>query len=239
MALSPLGYWKLNDASVADLATAADSSGNGRNGVYTWGSGSISTQTGPGGNYADFGNAAGTYVSIADNAVWSVDNASGLTVFVCIKPDSVSGTTRQMIVAKGSGSAGVNYEWEIAANLAVGGRLHYIVMGGPGNSLQFEQATVLGTPWQCVAYATPDAAYNTRGALYRNSSTALTTTQGSVNNSNAYANGTSTVRIGWRTDDAAGQYWQGAIGQVAIFAGQKNATQIGTLMTAANLEGWF
>lgn len=65
-ALNPLGYWRLNDASAANGATAADASGNNRNGTYA--GGLHLTTRAP--NYTS-GNGY-VYASIGVNATYTV-----------------------------------------------------------------------------------------------------------------------------------------------------------------------
>lgn len=242
LALSPLGYWPLNEgATVANASgTAVDASGNGRNGTYEKSTGTFANAVGPdGADYADFGNTnLTTSVRIADNNAWSVNNASGLTVVAMIKPDSVGGTTRQFVVAKG-GSGSAKYEWDFYINFGVGGRIQYVVDGPSGNVLQLEGFNnPVTTAWQAVAWSTPNGTQNTRGKVYRNSSTPLGTTQGATTAA-TYTNDTSELWIGWRQDGPGSQGFTGGIAHVAIFAGQMSDGNMGTIMSAADADGWF
>jgi hypothetical protein len=62
LAKNPYVYYRLNDANVADEATAIDTSPNGRDGIYNGGDFGTPTQTGPTGGQPGFGASS-------DNAV--------------------------------------------------------------------------------------------------------------------------------------------------------------------------
>ncbi len=236
LALAPVGYWKLDESAGG---TANDSSGNSRNGGYggTAGVGyTLAGVAGPDKSYVNLGISAGGFIQIADNNAWSIGNAPGMTVFALVKPNSVAGTTRQIIAAKGSSS---NYEYTMGANGVVAGRWEADYHNAAGANIAGEFTNgVMGTAWQAVAVAFNNANYNDRFAIYRNSGTALTSTQPSLTNS-TYANGAANLVLGWRDDVPASQYWQGGMAHVAFFAGALNSTQVGGLMAAAQRGGWF
>lgn len=235
MALSPIGYWKLNEPSGT---TATDSSGNGRNGTYTGSGYTLQGATGGDGNlYADFGNGGNSsHVSIADNNVWSIDNgATGMSWFALCKPDSVAGTTAQQVISKGASS---NYEWGLVYNEGTGGisKARVFTSGGSG-IIRATTSGVFTTAWNATCWVVGGVLSSDKFAIYRNSNTGIHTDEGS--SASGYTNGTAAVYIGWRADSAAGQYWQGGLAHVAIFDGVLNTTQIQTLMDAADAEGWF
>jgi hypothetical protein len=233
LALSPLGYWKLDESSGT---TATDSSGNSRNGTYTGSGYTLQGATGGDGvNYADFGNGASSHVAIADNNVWSVDNASGLTVFLLIKADSVAASGQRHPISKGAAS---NYEWAYVVNATRSGWLGGRVWDPAGIGQTASHIDTLTTSWNAVAMT---LSTSTDPLIYRNSSTATSSVVSPEDDSpgTTYTNGTAPVWIGWRADSAANQYHQGGLAHVAIFAGNLNSTQIGTMMTAADAEGWY
>lgn len=236
LALGPLGYWKLQETSGT---TATDSSGNGRNGTYDESVGglSLAAVAGPdGGNYPDFGSSNPGWVLIADNNVWSANTASGLSVFALIKPDSVSSTQARNIISKGNTSS--QFEWAFSINAGVAGRLTYITWNAAGTTCRrIDVDTVLSTNWQAVCGTIESPTTTATPVLYRDGSDiggTLATSGGTP-----YANGTAAVRIGWRDDQPAFQFFQGSLAHVALFAGELNSTQVGTLMSAADADGWY
>lgn len=235
LALSPLGYWKLNDTSGT---TAVDSSGNGRNGTYTGTGYSLANIAGPDGgsyvnlDYANTGNPG--YIVIADNNVWSLNNASGLTMFACVSPDSVSGTTRQFILGKGTTS---NYEYSWEANAAVAGREGFFINTSAGGTLRSDttDSGVLSTGWQAVAMYSATPTTSSAIELRRNSNTELGSCTKTVG-SGSYSNGTAELYLGYRKDLPSGQFWVGGMAHVAIFAGNVN---LSTVFAAADADGWY
>lgn len=225
LALGPVGYWPLDEAAGS---TATDQSGNGRNGTYT-GTYTLQGQDG----LATFN---GGYVNIPDNDAFTINTAEGgRTVFALCKPTSLP-TGRKFVVTKGAAS---NYEWEL--DLYDTQKVSSIIMDPAGAVLMYEEKPgVVTTAWQGIAFASPAVVKNARFSLYRNSGTALASTQVPQTGSPAaYANGTGPVRIAHRGDLAADQNFVGAIGHVAIFPGRLTDSQVGTIMTAAANEGWF
>lgn len=239
-ALSPVGYWKLDEASGT---TATDSSGNGRNGTYT-GSGFTlqGAAGGDGSSYADLGNAASSHILVADNNAWSIDTGPGLTVFMLVKPDNVNPGAQRHFVSKGAAS---NYEWGITYGVLPSGTptsgavsAAMWTAAGIGRTFSAMSGSPLTTSWQAVCFAFPGTSTTSWPLHYRNNNTDLTTSTGS-SSSNAYVNGTAQLSLGWRNDSAANQYFQGGMAHVAIFGGWLNTTQIASLMTAADNDGWF
>lgn len=238
LALSPLGYWKLDEPSGT---TATDSSGNGRNGTYT-GSGYTlqGAAGGDGVNYVDLGNGASSHINIADNDVWSINNGTaGLSAFALLKPDDVSGTTPKFWLSKYAG--GSQGEWGYDINRSVGGRFIMTLHTAAGGVIVQSGTTGSGgtatTSWQAVVVTVSGVAFSDVFLLYRNNNTNLATVITSA--SGTYANGTAPLRIGWRGDDPANNYWQGGIAHVALYDGVLTTTQVQTLMDAADNAGWF
>jgi hypothetical protein len=78
LADSPVAFWRLNESSGT---TAADSSGNGRNGTYTgsYTQGQASL-VGNGDSSTSFGGAAGDYVNVTGNAAFNINTTNKLAV---------------------------------------------------------------------------------------------------------------------------------------------------------------
>lgn len=238
IALGPVGYWPLNEPSGT---TAEDLSGNNRDGTYVEIEGDPPTLThvvGPdGANYVRFGQfttSGAGYVTIADNNAWSMNTASGLTIFACIKPDSVVDTTGDIIVSKGASG---DYEWTFEANATVGGRLLLFTHNSAGSTIRSDVTNggVLSTNWQAVACYSASPTSTSAIELRRNSNTELgdCTKAGFAN---TYTNEPSVLRIAWRGDNTANRFFQGALAHVAIFAGN---TDLSTVFAAADADGWF
>jgi hypothetical protein len=232
LALSPLGYWKLDEPSGT---TAVDSSGNGRDGTYS-GTYTLANWTGDNGElYADFG---GGRVSIGDNNVWSANTASGLTILAFIRPEAAELASAQarFIVAKGSSG---QYEYSMFLG-GVAGRIRQDFYDGSGSNMSHESTSgALTTPdvWNMVVSASVAPVYTQRFDLYVDSSTPVTSTQGAVSNV-SYANGTAALQIGNRADNVANTWWNGGLANVALFAGKLNSTQVGSIRTGALADGW-
>ncbi len=236
MALGPLGYWKLDEPSGT---TAVDSSGNGRNGTYTGTGYTLQGAAGGDGlNYVDLGNGGNSsHIAIASVNVFTANFTPGLTFFMLIKPDSVAGTTRQFIIAKQG--TGVDAEWGYAINEGVAASMNGRVWSPAGAAVmkKVTSTNLITTAWQAVAFSHSTVSASNPIAIYRNNNTDISASEGL--GSSSYSPATGAVRIGWRGDSPAGQYWAGGMAHVAIFAGQLNSTQIGTMTTAAHNAGWY
>lgn len=232
LSFGPKGYWQLNDSN----NQATDYSGNARHGTYLGTGFTLQGATGgDGALYVDMGNAASSEISIADNNDWSANTASGITVIALIKPDSVGGTTTWNIFTKGTTAA---FEWGLTANSGVAGRLNFTTWNATGVTLRRSDADgVLSTGWQLVAANIDSPTTSSVINMYRNNATSIGTL--STSGGTPYANNAAQLRIGWRADQPANQYFQGGMAHVALFAGQLTSVQIGTLMTAADDAGWF
>lgn len=227
----PIGYWPLNETSGT---TANDHSGNGRNGTYTGSGFTLAGAAGPDGGYVDLGNAASSHISIADNNVWSLDNANGLTMFAMVKPDSVAGTTRQFIASKGAAS---NFEWGWDFNSGAAARITFFAWTAAGLEIASQTVNSRGTTqWQCVIAAITSPSTTSLINLHQNGDADIGTFSGP---GGTYANGTAALQIGWRADSPASQYWQGGIAHFALFAGRLAKERRILLMAAAREGGWF
>ena len=225
LALSPVGYWKLDESSGT---TATDSSGNGRNGTY---SGTYTLQGRNG--YATFN---GGRVAVADNDNWTISTNSGMSMFALVYQDAAA-TARKFIFSKGD--APTSWEWALYTNASA--VIESVGWDLNGNNRMGETITSAAAngEWQAVAWASPTYSASVRSSLYANSGTplasSLVTTAGAGSNQNLGA----AVHIGWRADNPASQGWTGAIAHAAIFPGRLTDANVGTLMTAAAAEGWI
>lgn len=225
LALSPLGYWKLNDTSGT---TAVDSSGNGRNGTYS-GSFSLASKSGSdGGLYTDF---TGGHVEIANDFVWSANNSNGLTWFAIAFPDTVS-ASRMFIISKG-GSGSAKYEWQL--NLATTG-VSVAYFTGAGATISTASTTtglITQSQWNVIAANGPTPSVSCDFDIFINSTTDVAGSPSSTGS--GYSADTSPVRIAARADNAA-TVFDGGLAHVAVFATEIN---IATLFAAADADGWF
>jgi hypothetical protein len=231
LALSPIGYWKLNETSGT---TAADLSGNGYDGTYT-GTYTLADVAGPaGGSFVTLG---GGRIVVSDQAAFSLDTASGMTVFAIVRPTTFQ-TNRSILVSKGAAAA---YEWQFTMGLATSSnpqKISATVFTPPGDQLSTGSGSVdvfsLNT-WTVAAARVGGVARNQDWDIYVNDSTELSTSIFSTT-STAYANGTASLVIGHRGDTPASQNVLGAMAHVAVFAGE---IDVSSLFTAAAAEGWY
>jgi hypothetical protein len=228
MALSPLGFWKLDETSGT---TATDYSGNARHGTYA-GTVTLNNIAGP---YNAFPNFQGGRVSVADNTVWTLGTTPGLTIFALIKPDSVAAGLK-FVVTKGAAS---NYEWQTTINSTAGRFTIESFNSADGNTLRTSTSTqVLGTGWQAIVTTLAGALNSSASTLYRNNNTPIT--PGLSGGSGTNSNGTAALVIGDRADlPSSALSFDGGIAYVATFAGVLDATQVGSIMTVADSDGWY
>lgn len=231
--LAPLAYWPLNETSGT---TAFDRSVNVRPGTYNGTGYILRGAPGPDGElYSDFGNGASSHVAFVDDNIWSLDNASGLTLFACIKPDTLD-TQQRAIITKGNTAA---FEWFFTVNASTAGRIFAGAWTAAGLSIM--SAIVTGDPltlgWQVVVASLPTPATNAAIPMYRNKNTNTTTNQNPGNAT--YTNNAAAMQIGWRADSPANSYFTGGIANVAVFAGQLSDRSLRMLFDAARNDGWF
>jgi hypothetical protein len=228
LALSPLGYWKLDETSGT---TATDSSGNARDGTYTGTVTLADTSGADGGDYPTFG---GGYVTIPDDNVWSANNASGLTVFALVSPTGLTGSARKFIISKGQGSA---YEWELTHSNTDSNRVFWITYAPAGTALTNISHAGLTTGFQSYTARTQSPTQAGPTGMYRNG-VGLTPTVGS-NFAGTYTNNAAPLVIGQRGDLPSGQGFAGAIAHVAVFAGYMDPADVTDINDAASADGWF
>ena len=223
-ALSPVGYWKLDETSGT---TATDSSGNGHDGTYT---GTLTLDATDGAPNFD-----GGYVSIPDHANFSANAASGMTWFALMKSDNAS-TGREFILSKGD--AGV-YEWEMSHGNVAAGRIYCTTYAPGGAALTSEYldgAYAIGTDWVAMCWRTVSPVRSGSMGHYQNSGTLNATATSGTNFAGTYTNGVADVIIGQRADLPSGQGFDGALAHVAIFPGLVDPT---TIMAAAVAAGYI
>ena len=86
-ALSPVGYWKLNEKGGS---VASDYSGNNRPGAYVGG-----YELNAGNGYVDLN---GGYVEIPDADAFSIPTGNGVTLFALFSPREAQSTSRRFIM---------------------------------------------------------------------------------------------------------------------------------------------
>lgn len=230
LALDPIAYWKLDETTGT---TATDSSGNGHHGTYT-GTYSLASVEGPDGvSYVDL---AGGYITVPDDDVFSMDTASGLTLFACILPDDTD-TGREFIISKGGVSS--RYEWEMTINNLSGGQIWMIVYrNSDANALssKYVDSAITAGEWNIATTRIGSPVYNADSDIFVNTALELTAGAGSTQ-SGTYGNITAPVVIGNRNDNPASgaQSFRGTIAHVAVFAGEIDPL---TLYQAAVVDGW-
>lgn len=211
LADSPSGFWPLNESSGT---TAADLSGNGRNGTYT-GSYSLGAAVGslPG------VDLTGGYVSIPDNAAWSSSaGASGLlTVEAWVKFDTLA--AQMNVVSKGAAN---NYEFDFRTGDVIAsaflGQVYTwpgAVVMGPG---QATNQVAAGTPLH-LAFTYDRAAQSL--IVYKNGVLLSSDSSASGN----ATDGTAPLLIGERAD-GAGVTLDGQVGCVALYPTALSAGRI-------------
>lgn len=237
-ALTPVGYWILDESSGT---TAFDSSGNGRHGTYAGSGYALQGIVGAGAvPYSKFGVGGVTgRVVVPDNAAFS--NATlglGMTFFGIVKPNSVTSTTTVDPLFDKGLTASTQREYNQSLNgSGADGRLNGGKSALNGSTIQVANAAgIITTAWQAVAIVMPNSS-GLRNLLYRNDNTDRSTSySGSATGS--WADGSADLYIGQYQYDAT-QFMKGGMAHMAIFAATLNATQIQTLMTAAQASGWF
>lgn len=231
LALTPVGYWKLDETSGT---AATDLSGNGYHGTYT-GTYTLAGNTGDDSTgYVDLG---GGYITISDQDDFSIVTTGELTVIALVNPDSVSGTTRQFIASKGSAD---NYEWAQHLNFSVANRLESNIWGYTGSTYSGERlsSALTAGAWHLVGWSTNSVTFGDRHTVYRDSDIPATTTGFTSGSTPAPANRAAPVIIGQRGDFPTGQSWMGGIAHVAIFASKLGDAQVSGIRTAALSDGW-
>lgn len=227
LALTPAGYWKLQETAGT---TAVDSSGNTRNGAYAGGI-VINNVAGPDGfNYPTWDGVNDT-MDVADNNAWSIDTSgTGLTVLAIVKFASDPGATNRAICEKANPGSPFNIEWVFAINNGSFGLQLYT----PGGSSirATNGAWTYAAGWHVFMVAVPSVSAN--GAAYHNGATVTAAPGGGAG---VYVNNNASLHYGG-INTVLGRMI-GAMGHLAVFPTELNATQIGTIMTAADTAGWY
>lgn len=219
LALSPVGYWKLDEASGTQ---AADSSGNARHGTYQ---GTAFPGYAPYGGFPAFPNRATAYISVPDADAFSLATTPGLTVFALAY--SIASGSGKYITKKGDASG--NYEYGFLTSNMKPITSVWNRAGNAINARLASDALVTLNIWHGVA-ATIAGDTGSAGSgidLYVNSGTVVTSTGTGAGGTSV--NGSAALRIG--------EQWSGSLAHVAIFPGVLTATQIGDLMAAARADG--
>jgi hypothetical protein len=227
MDLSPAGYWRGSEQSGT---TAVDSSGNGRDGTYS--GQTLQGIAGPDGrDYATFAGASANGFTVADNDAWSIDSASGLTIFHLLRVDS--NVVTQFCIAK-EGSA--DSEWEA-----------FVQATGTGEYQIRLRTAAAATARQTLTSSSPIASATWHAVIWTVASTSsypalqvddTTPTAATSNTSTAQGNSSNPLHIGHRPSDD-GLPLDGSMPHVAIFPGVMGATNIQGLFDAAAADGWF
>ena len=221
-ALSPVGYWKLNEKGGS---VASDYSGNNRPGAYVGGY-ELNADNG----YVDLN---GGYVEIPDADAFSIPTGNGVTLFALFSPREAQSTSRRFVISKGVGPGDYEWHFEIFADSrqigadALSG--HGVVTG------RWSADHVVTARWQAVCAVIPNGPRDADVPLYRNSGNKLSSAMVVTTANFSPYNGPATVRIGGRQDYGSGM--EASFAHVAIFPGVLTGTQVGALMTAARADG--
>lgn len=231
LALSPVGYWKLDETAGTQ---ATDYSGNARHGTY-------------GGNYTLAANGglvtlgATGYVDCGDADEWSYAGAAdGFTVFALATRPSIPSSASAFLGKRGNGNA----EW--MAYLSGGANAGKMTFGGytiDSSKVCTEEragsaVTAIGS-WNAYTFVAQPPAQNARIAMYENGT--LLTSSNVGGTASMFSNGTASLRIGGIEYSGWGSNtflpWNGSIGHVAVFRSTLTAGQVATLAAAAATEG--
>lgn len=221
--LNPVGYWKLTETTGT---TAADSSGNGRDGTYS-GAYALAGRNG-------FLSLTNGVVTIPDNDAFSVAGSNGFSVFALYQPAAGGGGAPRTIVSKMNAGA---LEWNLQhrAAVTIGNSTVFTATGSNYMDEREVTGTLTDGVWHAIAVAMPAPAMGAKMVHYTDSGTASPTTTGTVS-ATAPANGAAPLRIGNRGDVATSPM-VGALGHVAIFRSKLTAAQVDRLVTLARSEG--
>ena len=221
-ALSPVGYWKLNEKGGS---VASDYSGNNRPGAYVGGY-ELNADNG----YVDLN---GGYVEIPDADDFSIPTGNGVTVFALLSPREAQSTSRRFIISKGVGPADYEWHFEIFGDTR---QIGADALSGQGVVTgRWSADHVVTTGWQAVCAAIPNGPRDADVPLYRNSGNKLSSMMTGTTAVFYPYNGPATVRIGGRQDYGSGV--DASFAHVAIFPGVLTGTQVGALMAAARADG--
>jgi hypothetical protein len=227
--LTPVGYWPLYDLA----SPPQDASGNARHASATTNVTYRAVAGGGPGMYPTI-PLNGT-IPVADNNVWT-PGASGMTIFFITRPTALGAS--KVFVSKFNTGA---YEWAIEQQ-GSSGVIQAAITSSAGVYIRSTTSpinTVVLNTWQayCVTISgNTDAATIT---LYKNSNTAIAGTSTASAGAGTVANGTALLGLGYRQDIPATLGLVGSLAHVAIFTGVLSGANIGTIMNAADADGWF
>ena len=226
-ALSPVGYWKLNETSGTQ---ATDYSGNGRHGTYT---GSYTL----GGQNGFVSLSPGGYVEIPDADDFSIPG-TGMTFVALVRSTSYR-NDRGAVVSKADAGS---YEWRmgvLGSDVGQGSvRMQAAAWSAPnGNNAATCTTRPSETPvplntWHLAVWTIPDPDAQST-VLYSNGIEQVKTFETSI--ISAPLSGSAPVRIG--VADGLSMPLYGAVGHVAIIPGGLTAGQVAVLTDAARAEG--
>lgn len=232
--LTPSVYLKLNESSGTNIV---DYSGNTRNGTLAGAGGvTLAGTAGPGGNYVAFaGGGNSGSITIPDASVFSLVN-NGITGFICLRPTSVS--AYYAIFNKNQAS---NFEWGWMCNDTFADRMWFLTnrMDGGTNPVtqRANSTTFVSNTWGCYAFSIDGPTSFATIKLYYNSGTPLSGTTTTAPGDTS-ADTTSPITIG-QLPWAPGYQWYGAMAHMALFPRVLSDSEVGTIMTTAQGEGWF
>ena len=220
MALSPLGYWKLDENS----GLPQDSSGNARH-IASFGGTLNNTAGADGENYAVRSSSQQDAREI-DRDIWSPATSGTITVFAIAYP-TARNATLNMVVGKWGTS-----QWEWAAGINTDGSVAVTRYNTSGANVG--ELTSTTTPasaddvWHTLTWVVQPAA--AAASLYHNGVKLTTNTPSGVMNTN----GTLALSL-WSHQ----QRFSGAIAHAAVFAGEMSDADIEDLHASAAADGWF
>lgn len=227
LGLSPAGYWKLDDAA----SPPQDSSGNARHASATTGATYRTTAGGGPGSYVTMPTT--NKIPVTNNNAFEVTTAPGLTFFFLARPTAAP-ASYSMFVCVGPSS------WEYAIQQQTDGSIHAYTMTSAGALVTRSEtaaATMALNQWHAICVTISGTSTAATIDVYKNSNTALAKTVVTGAGS-APATNTAVMQIGAQTDVTTRGY-VGSMAHFAIFPGVMSGANIGTLMAAADADGWF
>lgn len=227
LALSPTGYWKLDDASGSFL----DSSGNARHGTA---SGSVTYRGIAGGDGGSYMQGAGGRILVPDATAFSLTGA-GLSGFALYRANDLGATSQRLITKYNvyPSSAEFIVQHNVAStDLSV--VTYSASSSGPIRQQPRTGAVTVGA-WRAVGFSISSPA-----------ASAYPLAHGSIGTPGAgitYAAGTmddTTAQLGiGGSENATGPMSTGsALAHVAMFATTMTSTQFDTLVDSAIYDGW-
>ena len=221
LALSPAGYWKLDETSGT---TAADSSGNARDMTYG-GTATLANQAGEdGASYATVAGA-GSLASVGSNAAWAVNAASGLSVVALIRP---SGNTLGGLIHKVAC-------WEFVRTNNTALRASSLDGNAQIRSNSPSVNTTAGA-WHLVMASFGPALSDAPSAIVVNGTDVSATPTGSGSGVGSFS---SSLYLGAAYISATWRYFAGAMAHVAVIPGTLTAAGWADVIAAAQGEGWI